>query len=136
MQETAGNCRPSLRIFSAFYLLPCRAKMNLQGETNLGNVYFMLVLKGILRGSLKITLQTKNNLQGKNNLKKDSLGYMLKSRELFSELLLTWSCCQSPTGPPTPQPLPSQNNAPTPNPTTPPPPPSSPSTLMDANRRK
>ena len=47
---------------------------------------------------------------------------MLKSRELFSALLLMRSGRQSPTTPSTPQPLPSQENAP--NLTTPPPPPS------------
>ena len=48
-----------------FYLLPRKAKITLQGKNNLANVTFMLVLKGVFGGSLKITLRNKNNPQGK-----------------------------------------------------------------------
>ena len=68
-----GFCSFFFRIFSYslsivsgyFLLLPRKAKITLRGENNLRNVHFLLVLKGIFGGSLKITLQNKNNPEGK-----------------------------------------------------------------------
>ena len=54
--------RESFRVI--FNLLPCRAKITSRGKNNLGHVNFMLVLKGIFGGSLKITLQNRNNPKG------------------------------------------------------------------------
>ena len=45
-------------------LLPCKAKITLRGQNNLGNVSFMLVLKSLFGGSLKITLQNRNSPKG------------------------------------------------------------------------
>ena len=57
-----------------FCLLPCKVNLTFPRYNNLGNVNFMLVLKGIFGGSLKITLQSKNNPHTvkKNNLKRFS----------------------------------------------------------------
>ena len=52
----------TLRIFSGYFsLLPCKARITLQGQNNPRDVNFMLVLKGILGGTPKITLQIGNN---------------------------------------------------------------------------
>ena len=49
------------------YFLPftVQGKNNLARQNNLRNVHYMLVLKGLFGGSLKITLQNKNNPQGR-----------------------------------------------------------------------
>ena len=65
------------------YLLPCKAKKTLRGKSNLGNVNFLLVLKGIFGGSLKITKQNQNNPQGKN---KDSLRNFGTGREFGTDV--------------------------------------------------
>ena len=48
-----------------FNLLPYEEQITLRGNNNLANVNFMLVLKGIFGGSLKITLQNRKNPQSK-----------------------------------------------------------------------
>ena len=51
----------------------------MRGKSNLGNVNVTLVFKGIFEGSLKTTLQNKNNRQGFKNTLKDSLGFWRNS---------------------------------------------------------
>ena len=58
------RCANPKNLFVIFSLLPCKAKITLRCKDNLGNANLMLVLKGISGGSLKITLQNRNNPKG------------------------------------------------------------------------
>ena len=66
--KTREEPRGSFKVI--FYLLPCKAKITLQGKNRLGHVNLVLVLKGLFKGSLTVTLQNENQPQGKNHLRR------------------------------------------------------------------
>ena len=59
-------------------LLPCKAKITLRGKNSLRNVNFMLVLKGLFGGSLKRTLQNRDNLLRSKITFERFSGYLLR----------------------------------------------------------
>ena len=65
----------ALTIFSGYFLpFTLQGKNNHASKNNLRNVHLVLVLKAIFGGSLKITLQNKNNPCKAKITLKDSLG--------------------------------------------------------------
>ena len=65
-------------LFLTFYL--ARQNITLKGENKLGNVNYMLDLKGILGGSLKISLQKENKPQCKNTVCNEMIANLIQEK--------------------------------------------------------